>query len=268
MSESDWVSGNIGIRVNGIPLEFDLTVPAAPVKPQRMLPIFQQMANSMVAAGVEVIEGEGKKISCKAHCGACCRQAVPISDVEVYHIADIVSRMPEPRQSEVRARFDAAARHFKSIGWYDRFSEHQAKAPDMEPDAARREGVKLVLEYFHEGVPCPFLEDESCSIHPDRPVVCREYLVTTPSENCADPTPESIDGVELLIKPSKALKRLNRNKGIESHGMPILTRALELAEMYPENFESKPGPEWVKDLFSTLAGNEQGENIDAAASRS
>jgi Fe-S-cluster containining protein len=36
-------------------------------------------------------------------------------------------------------------------------------------------------------MPCPFLEDESCSIHPDRPLVCREYLVTSPAELCAGP---------------------------------------------------------------------------------
>ncbi|HEY5241787.1 MAG TPA: YkgJ family cysteine cluster protein [Polyangiaceae bacterium] len=30
-----------------------------------------------------------------------------------------------------------------------------------------------------ETVSCPFLEEESCSIHPDRPPICREYLVTS-----------------------------------------------------------------------------------------
>ncbi len=43
--------------------------------------------------------------------------------------------------------------------------------------------------YFHLGIACPFLEDESCSIHADRPISCREYLVTSPAVNCADPKP-------------------------------------------------------------------------------
>lgn len=32
----------------------------------------------------------------------------------------------------------------------------------------------------------PFLEDDACSIHPHRPSVCREYLVTSPAEHCAE----------------------------------------------------------------------------------
>ena len=49
--------------------------------------------------------------------------------------------------------------------------------------------------YFALGIPCPFLEEESCSIHPDRPLVCREYLVTSPAELCAGPTQEGVTPV-------------------------------------------------------------------------
>ena len=38
----------------------------------------------------------------------------------------------------------------------------------------------LGREYFQLGIPCPFLEEESCSIYHDRPITCREYLVTSP----------------------------------------------------------------------------------------
>src|SRR5436305_2819221 len=46
--------------------------------------------------------------------------------------------------------------------------------------------------YFNLGIDCPFLEDESCSIHPDRPLSCREYLVTSPAEHCTAPTRDTI----------------------------------------------------------------------------
>lgn len=253
MSEiSEWVTGKIGVRVEGIPMEFEITVPAIPVKPHRMLPIFHQMANSFVEVGVDVVKKEGKSISCKAGCGACCRQAVPIAEVEVYQIAELVNNLPEPRRTRVRQRFRDAAEHFHRIGWFERFLEHQRKAPEKEPDEAIREGIAIVLEYFHQGIPCPFLEDESCSIHPNRPVACREYLVTTPAINCANPTPEGIRLVDLLIKPSRALRRLGSRGKMSAEGFPILTRALELAEKYPESFEEKSGPEWMKEFFEIL----------------
>lgn len=257
MAENEWVTGKVGLRVSGFPVEFEMTVPAAPVKPHRMLPIFQQMANQLVDLSVEVAVSEGKKISCKAGCGACCRQAVPVSEAEVYKIAELVEEMPEPKRTEVKKRFADAAAHFHNIGWYERFIEHQKKAISTEAtDELIQAGMDIILEYFYEGIPCPFLENESCSIHPHRPVVCREYLVTSPAANCAVPTAETIKPVKLLIKPSKALTRLGSDERLASIGFPVLTRALEVAEMYPEKFDEKSGPDWMKDFFTQLSNSE------------
>lgn len=261
MAENEWITGKVGLRIHDFPVEFEMTVPANPVKPHRMLPIFQQMANQLVDMSVEVAESEGKRISCKAGCGACCRQAVPISETEVYQIAELVESMPEPKRSQVKKRFADATEHFHKIGWYDRFIEHQRKAKTAEKtDDLIKEGIGVVLDYFYEGIPCPFLENESCSIHPHRPVACREYLVTSPAANCAKPTAETIDPLNLWIKPSKALTRLGSDERLESIGFPVLTRALEVAEMFPESFQKKTGPEWMKDFFTQLSRSEVPES--------
>ena len=55
------------------------------------------------------------------------------------------------------------------------------------PTGTAEERTELAYEYFKHGIACPFLEDESCSIHPDRPMACREYLVSSPAENCRAP---------------------------------------------------------------------------------
>ena len=60
-------------------------------------------------------------------------------------------------------------------------------------------------------MPCPFLEDESCSIHPERPLVCREYLVTSPAELCAGPKQEGVTPVA-VPKVSLAARGLQEEK--------------------------------------------------------
>ena len=169
MKTEDWVTGQITLSVHGAPLEMQMTVPAKSVKPHRMLPIFQQIANSFTDLGVKAVESENKKISCKKGCGACCRQPVPLAEIEAYQIAELVENLPEPRRGKVKMRFDEAAKHFHKIGWFEK----------LENCKEKEEIEKTVLEYFFEGVACPFLEEESCSIHQDRPVACREYLVTS-----------------------------------------------------------------------------------------
>jgi Fe-S-cluster containining protein len=237
-----------------------MTVPATPVKPQRMLPILQKMTSAFVDAS-----SGGANISCKAGCGACCRQPVPISEMEVYQIAELVESMPEPRRSVIKQRFADGAAHFHKIGWFDRINFKYDSGRPKGSIAEVRDAQNVVMDYFHEGIPCPFLEDESCSIHQDRPLACREYLVTSPAENCKSPSAETIRMVPLLAKPSKAAKKLGRTGGLQDAGLLLLIRALELASAVPETFEEKTGERWMAEFFGELTSQDNPENETAAA---
>src|SRR5687768_8887590 len=248
MADEEWVTGNIRIKVKGRPFEMQMTVPAKPVKPHRMLPIFQKMTNAFVDASVGTVEAQGKAISCKAGCGACCSQAVPISEMEVYQIAELVESMPEPRRSEIKRRFAQGAAHFHKIGWFDKMNAQYDSGPVKSTEAEALEAIKVVQQYFREGIPCPFLENQSCSIHESRPIACREYLVTSPAVNCSNPTAETIRMISLIVKPSKTLRDVG-STGRLSHIRPLtLIRALELAEEFPESFQERTGPEWVAEF--------------------
>jgi Fe-S-cluster containining protein len=256
MAENEWVTGKVVLKIGGIPVDLEMTVPANPVKPHRMLPIFHQMSNTFTDAGVAVVKAEGKSISCKAGCGACCRQPVPITEVEVYQIAELVEAMPQPRRDAVKKRFADAVDHFRKHGMLD---ELKKQYDHGRPKASRKEMIAALdaaMKLFHEGIPCPFLENESCSIHQDRPLICREYLVTSPAANCTKPSATSIKRVEIPIKPSKTVGQLGQTGRMNKEGPLLLILALELAEKYPENFPKKPGPEWMTDFFDKLADNE------------
>jgi len=267
MAENEWVTGKVGLKIRGVPVEFEMTVPANPVKPHRMLPIFHQMANSLTDVGVQFVEQNGKSISCKKGCGACCRQPVPISEVEVYQIAELVEAMPEPRRSVIKNRFADAADHFRKNGLIEELKKTYDHGRPKTSREQMDEAMGVVLKYFYDGIPCPFLEDESCSIHMNRPVVCREYLVTSPAANCAKPSAETVSLVKLPIKPSKTVERLGRTGRMKDEGILLLVRALELAEKYPENFPEKAGKDWMADFFNNLTGSDVKEAADSKSSR-
>lgn len=264
MSEQDWVTGSVVLSISGEPVEMELTVPAFPVKPQRMLPIFQQMTSAVVGMCASTVESEGLAVSCKAGCGACCRQAVPISEVEAYHLAEIVNEMPEPRRAEIRRRFASALEHFRKIGWFDKLVGLKDMSHADEADFSPKQFMDTVLSYFHENIACPFLEDESCSIHPDRPLICREYLVTSPAANCSSPSPESIRRVPIFLKPSKALLKVGRTANTEGISSLMLIEALDFVERHGDDFEEKSGERWAADLFGELANTTIPETSDAA----
>lgn len=248
MEINEWVTGKVVLTFGGQPLEMEMTVPAVPVKPQRMLPVFHKMSNVFVDRSVVSVEAEGERISCTKGCGACCRQPVPLAEIEAYQIAELVENLPEPRQSEVRMRFEKAADHFSKIGWFERLSDSAAQS--------NAEQMAVVLEYFQEGIACPFLEDESCSIYESRPVVCREYLVTSPPENCSSPSAEGVKPVKLLVKPSKTLLHVGQRKQLRGINFVPLTLALRWAEMNVEEFPEKTGEAWMADFFEHLTKSE------------
>jgi Fe-S-cluster containining protein len=246
------ITGEVGLRIHGKSVKMQLTVPAGPIKPQRMLPVFQQLTNSFVKMGTDEAEANGKTISCKAGCGACCRQAIPLTEVEVYHIAELVNAMPEPKRTEVRQRFSAGLEHFNSIGWFDRM---QSIADRDQTREAYEEEMKIAaIDYFDQGIPCPFLEKNACSIYPDRPLVCREYLVTSPAVDCSKPRPETIARVPLPVLPSKTLQKVAASGKLPS--LITMVQALEFADKYPENFEEKTGERWAAEFFGKLSHGE------------
>ena len=249
-----WVTGTVRLKIAGQPREMEMTVPATPVKPQRMLPILQMVTNSLVNESVSESAADGEPISCKAGCGACCRQPVPITEVEMYHLAELVESMPKPRQSRIRKRFADAVQHFDRIDWFDRLDAAVHDRPGEEDGSGAKRRVELALEYFREGIACPFLEDESCSIHPDRPLACREYVVTSPAENCSHPTGETVRLLKLPAKPSLSLAGLGKRSTNGNPSMMIMVRALDLAQQFPEDYPKRTGPEWMQDFFDRMGG--------------
>ncbi|MBK8148818.1 MAG: YkgJ family cysteine cluster protein [Acidobacteria bacterium] len=241
---NEWITGNVTLSINGAPLQMQMTVPAAPVKPQRMLPIFQQMTNSFVEMGVSAAESNGETVSCRAGCGACCRQMVPLPEFEAYRIAELVEEMPEERGREIRQRFEDAVSALSGTDLFERLS----KAGSLSPS----DREELVLAYFRMGVPCPFLENESCSIHADRPIACREYLVSSPAENCANPSAQAIKMIEMPVKPSEPLRRLGQTRSIAGVDFIPLVLALKWSERNPEKFPEKTGEQWMADFFAAL----------------
>ena len=152
-------------------------------------------------------------------------------------LADVVKTMPGERRQSVRLRFETA------LSALDR---HFAKGQPL---------LAIASEYFAMGIACPFLEDESCSIHLDRPVTCREYLVTSPAANCACPRKDNIDLVPLPAKVWTALARFDEGdpKSKYCRWVPLVL-APEWAEAHPNTLPSRPGPELLREFFERLAG--------------
>jgi hypothetical protein len=92
--------------------------------------------------------GDTGKIDCKKGCYHCCHTKVTINAPEAFHIANAL-----------RARWQEADNAFRE-------------------DYLKAEIRTRALDYrtrFEGNIPCPLLINQSCTIHPSRPLSCRAY---------------------------------------------------------------------------------------------
>jgi Fe-S-cluster containining protein len=226
------------------PPALKVDVPAEAVPARAMLPALRAVTEASVRHAVAQVEASGKHVSCKAGCGACCDQLAPVGAVEAHMIADLVEAMPEPRRSAVKARFAEAEKRLAA--W-----PHRALLDNV--DSVHGEAkYQLGLDYFRLGVTCPFLEDGSCSIYEHRPLVCREYLVTSPAAHCArqgDPT--ALIAMVPTANANHALALLPYDDSAALERIP-LSLALSWAASHPEQRQMLPGHVWMDRFFARL----------------
>lgn len=242
---SETATADIEVRLGNQMLHTKVTVPTAPMPLENLLPIIQRVADTIVDTAVDAASAEGRSVSCKKGCGTCCRQLVPISEVEARQIRDLVAAMPEPRRAHVRERFAEARRQLDAAGLIKTLEDRLAWDEEKF--------IEIGTSYFYQRVACPFLEDESCSIHLDRPVTCREYLVTSPAENCACPRKDNIEKIELPVQVWTALARFDDTAPDQKYIRWVpLVLAPEWADAHPERPADRPGPEMVRKFFELL----------------
>jgi Fe-S-cluster containining protein len=227
-------------------LKTEIAVPAGRTRLMELLPLANSLADAVTGMAQQVVEKQGQKISCKKGCAACCRSMVAISEVEARHLHELVESLPEPQRSHVLARFAEAVRRLDQAGLLDRLRSRERWTDADYP--------KIEVRYFAQGIACPLLEDESCSIYPERPATCREFLVTSPAEKCAMPTNEEVHMVKLPFRVMSALARFDPVAPTADHIRWVpLVLALEWAAEHPDETPPRPGPELVRDMFQHVA---------------
>jgi Fe-S-cluster containining protein len=244
-SSSNAVSADFTLSGGNFSLRFRVTVPAGPSRMGDLLPLVRGLSDKLIDETSKAIEASGRHISCRAGCGACCRNLVAISPVEARRIAGVVAEMTEPRRATVMTRFADAKERLEQGGLYEPLCVADQWTP--EEYAAR------VDAYFALGIPCPFLEHDSCSIYDERPLTCREYLVTSPPALCANLNSVGVDRVQLPLYLFNAVARWQApQQGHFLEQWVPLVLAPDWAALHPEAAPTKTGLELLRDLLSQV----------------
>lgn len=149
-------------------------------------------------------------------------------------IADVVRAMPSAQRSDALERFQKMHTALAETSLAGRSLSH-----DDDPEVV----LDVAVQFYELGLPCPFLVDESCSIHPQRPSVCREYLVTSPAADCTELRLKKSRRIPTAMRVSEALSRVAAKVlGAEMEIVPLhmaLDWALEHEEEGKRTYDGK-----------------------------
>ncbi len=236
----------LSLKTGGHHVRLTSRVPDEELRIDDLIPTLHQVTDAIVDASENAAVRKGHKVSCQAGCGACCRQMVPVSDVEMRYLLDYVDSLDGDRTASLHARFRAAEAQLEKSGMLDRLMR-------AETETNSDDRIELSKDYFRLGIACPFLENESCSIHAVRPAVCREYLVVNDPVHCAALDLDKIRGVN--VEPSVNSLLLRYPDGSyekKSHFKPLalLMKHAEALRNHPPAMHR--APQLLREIYQAL----------------
>lgn len=238
------ISAKLNLTIDKEPVSCDISVPAGQCGAEAILSFVRKLSDRSIQIAVNRNLKPGQAISCSKGCGECCAQLVPVTEIEIQEIAKFINALPKSRRKSIMQAFTKAKETFENAGMWEQILQPQ------QIDLA--DSVTFSLRYFEQGVYCPFLEDGACSIHSVRPLACREYLVTSDPEFCANPGDGKIDGIDIPVRISAALGILLEDDEQHVSSWVPLIAAPFWNKKYTRMTKKNKGPAWAELFLEKL----------------
>ncbi len=161
-----------------------------------LVPAARQFASIISKTIVDNLRAQGRDVPCQKGCDECCRYMISLAPAEAFRLAEEVDNMDEPKRWQTLSRFDQLARKILT-----------SPLPEISAQA-------IDNWYQSMNLTCPFNRDHICQTYATRPIVCREYIVTTPAAHCSqgdtgksEPVPAAPSIAEALVELAGELEQ-------------------------------------------------------------
>lgn len=182
-------------------LHTSMDVPTSFIPITEIVPSIRRLGEEALVLEKQQSLRTGQTISCQNGCAACCRMLVPISVPEAYVLAQAIQDLPESTRQKLQKNITTTKNLLAQEGLLPTLLEisetdHSLTDDEIEP---------VNQAYYALRTPCPFLEEESCSIYEHRPAACRELLVTSDATLCQDIANNPIEWLPVPLRISTIL---------------------------------------------------------------
>jgi Fe-S-cluster containining protein len=226
-----------------------IDVPTGFIPITAIVSVTRRLGEEAAQLEIERAIAADRTISCRKGCAACCRMLVPLSAPEAFALREYLEQLPMDRRTLIVNRLSDTKERLMREGLWDRLvdvAEASRPVPDEELDPINQ-------SYYALRIPCPYLEDEMCSIYEARPAACRELLVTSPAELCQDMVQNPITPLPISMRIGSILGLLWGTLTSSPPRLIPLPMALEWAERHrEESRKTWPGSSLLDQVLDNM----------------
>ncbi len=224
-------------------------VPTGFIPITSIVPFARRLGEEAAQLEIQHATEAGRTISCRIGCAACCRMLVPLSAPESFALREYIEQLPTDRRTHLLNRLSDTKDRLSREGLWGRLNEiaeASTAVRDEELDPINR-------SYYALRIPCPYLENELCSIYEARPAACRELLVTSPAELCQDMAENPVAPLPVSMRMSSILGLLWGTLTSSPPRLIPLPIALEWAERHEEESQRTwPGSSLLDQVLDNM----------------
>lgn len=205
-----------------------LDVPTGFVPITAIVPVTRRLGEEAMQLEEHRAKEQGLSISCRMGCAACCRMMVPLSPPEAFSLRDYVEQLPTDRRAHIMQRLSEAKIALQQQGLLEQVEEIAKSSTPLSDEQLE----PINRAYYALRMPCPFLENELCSIYEARPAACRELLVTSPAELCENIAENPVRPLPVPVRIGTVLGLVWGSLTMSSPRLIPLPLAIDWAHQY------------------------------------
>lgn len=220
----------IGLEFNVLdePVDLHIAVADRQATLADIVPLARKLATKLALVVLDKLKNEGKIVPCRKGCSACCSYLTPLSVPEVFCLRQEVLAMPADQgRTVLKSCLETAKKILEN--WPGKFETNELtkiNGQSRHSDISRwYAGLELL---------CPLSSDGLCTAYQQRPIACREHLVTGSVLSCNAKKTDELQVVQTPVSILEALAQLTAELEQSTVEAVMLPLALPWAQ---ENLE-------------------------------
>ena len=209
---------NFELDILGEPARFSISVAQKKARLSDIAPLARTLSTKLALEVLDRLRRNGQVVPCCKACSACCNYLVPLSVPEAFRLREEVLAMPaEQGKAVLQSCLDTAKR----------ILDRKPKEFDIDELTEAESQIQISqLGKWYAGLKlaCPFLSDSLCTSYENRPVACREYIVTGSALLCEAEWTDESQIVQIPVSVLECLGQLTaelEQSNIEAVMLPL-----------------------------------------------